>query len=114
MLPLTALLSTSTLLSMTTFSAETLPQMSGRTVIVTGANSGIGRVAAGALAGAGARVILAVRNTSKGQAAAASMPGETEVRQLDLADLSSVRAFAAGWEGDIDLLINNAGVMVPP
>jgi NAD(P)-dependent dehydrogenase (short-subunit alcohol dehydrogenase family) len=88
--------------------------MSGRTVIVTGANSGIGRSAAGALAGAGARVILAVRNTSKGEAAAASMRGETEVRQLDLADLASVRAFAAEWDGDIDLLINNAGVMVPP
>ena len=42
------------------------------------------------------------------------MPGATEVRALDLADLASVRAFAEGWEGDVDLLINNAGVMVPP
>jgi NAD(P)-dependent dehydrogenase (short-subunit alcohol dehydrogenase family) len=55
-----------------------------------------------------------VRNTDKGQTAAAAMPGETEVRRLDLASLASVREFAAAWEGDIDLLINNAGVMVPP
>jgi NAD(P)-dependent dehydrogenase (short-subunit alcohol dehydrogenase family) len=91
-----------------------MPDMTGRNVIVTGANSGIGRAAAHALAGAGARVILAVRNTDNGRAAAANMPGETEVRQLDLASLASVREFAAGWEGQIDLLINNAGVMVPP
>ena len=91
-----------------------IPDMTGQNVIVTGANSGIGRAAADALAGAGARVILAVRNTDKGRAAAASMPGETDVRRLDLASLASIREFAAGWEGEIDLLINNAGVMVPP
>ncbi len=88
--------------------------MAGRNAIVTGANSGIGRAAARALAGAGAHVVLAVRNTDKGEAAASAMPGETEVRRLDLASLASVREFAAGWEGEIDLLINNAGVMVPP
>jgi NAD(P)-dependent dehydrogenase (short-subunit alcohol dehydrogenase family) len=99
---------------MTTFSSASPPDLSGRTVIVTGANSGIGRAAAGALASAGARVVLAVRNTAKGRDAAASMPGTTEVRELDLARLASVRAFAADWEGDIDLLINNAGVMAPP
>jgi NAD(P)-dependent dehydrogenase (short-subunit alcohol dehydrogenase family) len=88
--------------------------MTGRVVVITGANSGIGRGAANKLAGAGARVVLAVRNTDKGQAAAATMPGETEVRRLDLASLASVREFAAGWDGEIDLLINNAGVMVPP
>jgi NAD(P)-dependent dehydrogenase (short-subunit alcohol dehydrogenase family) len=88
--------------------------MTGRNVIITGANSGIGRAAARALAGAGARVVLAVRDSDKGQAAAATMPGETEVRRLDLASLASVREFAAAWEGEIDLLINNAGVMVPP
>ncbi len=83
-------------------------------MIVTGANSGIGRAAARALAGAGARVVLAVRDLEKGRAAGETMPGQTEVRALDLAQLASVREFAAGWEGDIDLLINNAGVMVPP
>ncbi|MCW3057576.1 MAG: short-chain dehydrogenase/reductase [Solirubrobacterales bacterium] len=88
--------------------------MTGRSVIVTGANSGIGRAAAGAFAGAGARVVLAVRDLEKGRAAAAAMPGEPEVRRLDLASLASVREFAAAWEGDIDLLINNAGVMAPP
>ena len=65
--------------------------MTGRTAIVTGANSGIGRAAARALAGAGGRVVLAVRDTDKGEAAAATMPGETEVRRLDLADLASIR-----------------------
>jgi NAD(P)-dependent dehydrogenase (short-subunit alcohol dehydrogenase family) len=88
--------------------------MTGRSVIVTGANSGIGRAAARALADAGARVILAVRDTGKGDTAAATMRGGPEVRRLDLASLASVREFAAGWEGDIDLLINNAGVMAPP
>jgi NAD(P)-dependent dehydrogenase (short-subunit alcohol dehydrogenase family) len=88
--------------------------MTGRSAIVTGANSGIGCAAARALAAAGARVILAVRDTGKGHAAAASMAGATEVRRLDLASLASVREFAAAWEGEIDLLINNAGVMAPP
>jgi NAD(P)-dependent dehydrogenase (short-subunit alcohol dehydrogenase family) len=91
-----------------------IPDMTGRSVIVTGANSGIGRAAASAFAGAGARVVLAVRDTAKGQDAAATMPGETEVRRLDLASLASVREFAAEWDGDLDLLINNAGVMAPP
>jgi NAD(P)-dependent dehydrogenase (short-subunit alcohol dehydrogenase family) len=99
---------------MTTSSSTSLPDLTGRNVIVTGANSGIGSAAASALAGAGARVVLAVRNTDKGRAAAAAMPGQTEVRQLDLASLSSVRDFAAAWDGDIDLLVNNAGVMAPP
>jgi NAD(P)-dependent dehydrogenase (short-subunit alcohol dehydrogenase family) len=88
--------------------------MSDRTVIITGANSGIGRAAARALAAAGARVVLAVRNTDKGQAAAAAIPGSTEVRRLDLASLDSIRELASAWEGEIDLLINNAGVMIPP
>jgi NAD(P)-dependent dehydrogenase (short-subunit alcohol dehydrogenase family) len=99
---------------MTTFTTEDIPDMTSRTVIITGANSGIGRAAANALAAAGARVVLAVRNLEKGRAAAGSMPGETEVRELDLAQLESVREFASAWEGEIDLLVNNAGVMVPP
>jgi NAD(P)-dependent dehydrogenase (short-subunit alcohol dehydrogenase family) len=99
---------------MSTFTTAALPDMTGRSVIVTGANSGIGRGAARALAGAGARVVLAVRDLDKGRAAAAAMSGETEVSKLDLANLASVREFAAAWDGEIDLLINNAGVMVPP
>jgi NAD(P)-dependent dehydrogenase (short-subunit alcohol dehydrogenase family) len=54
-----------------------------------------------------------VRDTAKGAAAAAEMPG-AEVRRLDLASLASIREFAASWDGEIDLLINNAGVMAPP
>ena len=99
---------------MPSFTTADLPDMTGRSVIVTGANSGIGRAAAHALADAGARVVLAVRNLDKGRAAAATMPGHPEVRALDLASLASVRDFAAAWDGEIDLLINNAGVMVPP
>jgi len=96
------------------FSTADVPDLPGRRVIVTGANSGIGLVTAQILASAGADVTLAVRNTEKGAAAAAGMPGQPEVRELDLANLASVREFAAAWEGDIDLLINNAGVMIPP
>ncbi len=89
--------------------------MTGKTAIVTGSNSGIGRAAASALAAAGADVVLAVRATDKGEQAAATMSGRTEVRRLDLSSLESVREFAAGWDGgEVDLLINNAGVMVPP
>jgi NAD(P)-dependent dehydrogenase (short-subunit alcohol dehydrogenase family) len=99
---------------MTTFSTQDIPSLTGRTVIVTGANSGIGRAAATALAAAGARVVLAVRNIDKGQAAAGQMPGTTEVRPLDLASLASIREFSAGWDEPIDILINNAGIMIPP
>jgi NAD(P)-dependent dehydrogenase (short-subunit alcohol dehydrogenase family) len=98
----------------TSWSTSDIPDQTGRTAIITGANSGIGRGAARALAAKGARVVLAVRDTSKGQAAAAQLPGQVEVRKLDLADLSSVREFASAWDGPVDLLINNAGVMIPP
>jgi NAD(P)-dependent dehydrogenase (short-subunit alcohol dehydrogenase family) len=92
-----------------------LPDLSGRTALVTGANSGIGRAAAAALVRAGAHVVLAVRDPERGRGAAAAIGGSTEVRRLDLADLSSVRAFADEWGGrPLDLLINNAGVMMLP
>ncbi|WP_240274577.1 oxidoreductase [Mycobacterium ulcerans] len=102
---------------MADWTAADLPSFTGRTVIVTGANSGLGAVTARELARHGARVILAVRNTSKGEAAAQQMTGPNagpvEVRRLDLQDLSSVREFAAGVDKS-DLLINNAGIMATP
>jgi NAD(P)-dependent dehydrogenase (short-subunit alcohol dehydrogenase family) len=91
-----------------------IPDQRGRTVVVTGANSGLGRATAAALAQSGAHVVLAVRDTERGQRAAAGMAGSTEVRSLDLADLASVRAFAQAWEGSLDVLVNNAGVMAVP
>jgi NAD(P)-dependent dehydrogenase (short-subunit alcohol dehydrogenase family) len=96
------------------WTAADLPRQDGRTFVVTGANSGIGLAAARELGRAGARVVLAVRNTEKGERAAASIQGQTQVRRLDLSDLSSVRAFADTWEGDLDVLINNAGIMAVP
>ena len=95
-------------------SPSQIPDQSGRTAIVTGANSGIGAATARALAARGAHVVLAVRDPARGETAAATMEGDTEVRVLDLGSLRSIRAFAAGWAGPIDLLINNAGVMMPP
>ena len=91
-----------------------MADQSGRRVVVTGSNSGIGRVAAAELARHGAEVTLAVRDEAKGREAAATMSGHVEVRRLDLTDLSSVRAFAEGWDGSLDVLIDNAGVMATP
>jgi NAD(P)-dependent dehydrogenase (short-subunit alcohol dehydrogenase family) len=96
------------------WTAADLPRLDGQTFLVTGANSGIGLSAARELGGAGGRVVLAVRDPDRGEQAAATIPGDREVRRLDLADLSSVRAFADSWDGEIDVLINNAGVMAPP
>jgi NAD(P)-dependent dehydrogenase (short-subunit alcohol dehydrogenase family) len=91
-----------------------LPDQHGRTAIVTGGNSGLGAVTVRELARAGARVLLACRDTAKGAAVAAAVEGDVEVRPLDLADLASVRAFAAGVQEPVDVLVNNAGVMAPP
>ena len=102
------------------WSTEDIPDQSGRTAVVTGANSGLGRVAARELARRGARVIMAVRSTDKGDAALEEIRGEVpqaelEVRPLDLSSLESTRAFAAGFgEDGLDLLINNAGIMMTP
>ncbi|MCV7103272.1 oxidoreductase [Mycobacterium palustre] len=98
---------------MTTWTAADLPSFAGRTVIITGANSGLGAVTARELAAKGAQIIMAVRNTGKGEAAARHMSGDVEVRQLDLQDLSSVRRFADGVDR-ADVLINNAGIMAAP
>lgn len=96
------------------WTAADLPAMTGRTVVVTGASSGLGLITARQLASAGARVVLAVRDEARGHSAAATMPGTTEVRQLDLSSQASVRAFAAAWTGPLDILINNAGIMQVP
>ncbi|MCL8024988.1 SDR family NAD(P)-dependent oxidoreductase [Nocardioides bruguierae] len=94
----------------------TLPDLTGSTYVVTGANSGLGLETTRALVGAGAHVVLAVRDTERGRQAAASVtgPGSTQVRALDLADLSSVHAFADAWDGPIAGLACNAGIMMVP
>jgi NAD(P)-dependent dehydrogenase (short-subunit alcohol dehydrogenase family) len=90
-----------------------VPRQDGRRFVVTGASSGIGLETAKALAAAGASVVLAVRNPDKGRAAAEQMTGDVEVQQLDVADLTSVRAFADAT-GPLDVLVNNAGVLGLP
>lgn len=96
------------------WTARNIPDQSGRTVVVTGANSGLGLSTSRELAKAGARVILAVRRVDQGEAAAAQMAGHTEVRQLDLADLDSVQRFTDDLTGQIDVVIANAGIMAVP
>ena len=96
------------------FTARDLPDLTGRRAVVTGANVGIGFHTAKALAEHGAQVVLACRNTAAAEAAAARMPGTTQVEELDLASLKSVRAFAQRYDGPLDLLVDNAGVMRPP
>src|SRR5512132_2937141 len=99
-----------------------VPDQTGRLAVVTGANSGTGKEAAKRLAAAGAHVVLAVRTPAKGEQARdeilAAHPGaRLEVRRIDLADLASVRDFADALLADgtpVDLLLNNAGVMMPP
>ncbi len=106
----------------TQWTTADIPDQTGRSFVVTGANSGLGREATKALAACGAHVIMAVRNQVKGKQARdellADQPGaHLEVRALDLIDLASVRAFADGLHSDgkaVDVLINNAGVMMPP
>ncbi|MEV6274131.1 oxidoreductase [Nocardia sp. NPDC051832] len=90
-----------------------IPDQTGRRFIVTGANSGLGAAAAKALAGAGGEVILACRNLEKAEKVAAEIGARAEARKLDLADLASVREFAASVDR-VDVLMNNAGVMAIP
>jgi len=107
---------------MTDWTFDSIPPQTGRTAIVTGANTGIGYETALALARKGAHVTLACRDLQKAEAAveriASERPaGSVRARQLDLSDLESVRRFSEGFAAEheqLDLLIANAGVMVPP
>jgi len=99
---------------MTRWTAADVPDQHGRTVIVTGANRGLGMEVTRVLAEAGAKVIMACRDLNKARAMADAIGGNTQARALDLADLSSVSAFADGLDGDVHVLINNAGVMAVP
>jgi NAD(P)-dependent dehydrogenase (short-subunit alcohol dehydrogenase family) len=113
---------------MSDWSESDVPDCTGRTVVVTGANSGIGREATRALAARGATVVMACRSVDRGETAAeaiaaeigregTSTPGKLDVRECDLADLDSVRKFAASVREDVDALdalCNNAGVMAVP
>jgi NAD(P)-dependent dehydrogenase (short-subunit alcohol dehydrogenase family) len=96
------------------WTTDNMDPQDGRTFVITGANSGIGLEAARALGAAGAHVVVACRDTAKGEHAVAELDGDFDVRRLDLADLASVRGFASDLEGDVDVLINNAGVMAVP
>lgn len=90
---------------------DRLGDLTGTRIIVTGATNGVGLGTARALAHAGAHVILAVRNTELGAQRSAEIGGSTEVVELDLADLSSVQTFPDRLDGDVDILINNAGAL---
>jgi NAD(P)-dependent dehydrogenase (short-subunit alcohol dehydrogenase family) len=88
--------------------------LTGKRVIVTGGASGIGVETARALAGTGAEVTIAVRDTQAGKQTAADIDGDVRVAPLDLADPASVAAFVEAWNGPLHVLVNNAGVMALP
>jgi NAD(P)-dependent dehydrogenase (short-subunit alcohol dehydrogenase family) len=104
------------------WNVQDIPDQSGRTAVVTGANSGLGLVTTRELARAGASVVMACRNLDKGHAAVdqvrAAVPGaQVQLEELDLGSLASVRGFAERFRASrdgLDLLINNAGVMAAP
>ena len=104
------------------WTSDDVPGQRGRLAVVTGANTGLGFETARVLAARGASVVLAVRDTDKGKAAAARIAGtapgaNVTVQPLDLTCLDSIRAAAGELRARhprIDLLINNAGVMFPP
>jgi NAD(P)-dependent dehydrogenase (short-subunit alcohol dehydrogenase family) len=107
---------------MSRWTTADLPDLHAKTAVVTGANSGLGYQTALALAGAGATVVLACRNQAKGEEALSRVrethpASRAELASLDLADLSSVRAFASAFaetHDGLDILVNNAGVMAIP
>ncbi|SDS81480.1 SDR family NAD(P)-dependent oxidoreductase [Actinoplanes derwentensis] len=99
---------------MSNWTAAQLPALTGTTVVITGATGGIGLVTARELARAGATVVLAARNVDKAHRAVSGLRGDFVIQHLDVADLDSVRTFAASYSGPVDILINNAGVMDIP
>ncbi|MGJ6126482.1 SDR family NAD(P)-dependent oxidoreductase [Mycolicibacterium sp. Y3] len=102
---------------MPNWTAANIPDQTGRTAVVTGANTGLGYETATALAAKGAHVVLAVRDLDKGRTAAERIGGDVVVQRLDLGSLASVQEAADELKSTydtIDLLINNAGVMTPP
>ena len=107
--------------AMAKWTTDEIPDQTGKVAVVTGANSGLGLITARELAGAGATVIVAARdgkaNSALGAIVGAVPEASVEPRELDLADLESVAAFAervASEHPRVDLLVNNAGVMMPP
>ena len=99
--------------------ARAIQDLSGKTVVITGSNSGLGLASSHALAAKGAHVIMTARDEQRGWAAKATIehaiPGASvEVRRLDTSSLDSVRAFAQEFSGPLDILINNAGIMAIP
>ena len=88
-----------------------LGDLTGKRIIVTGATNGVGLGTARALTRAGAHVVMAVRNTELGAQRAKEIGGSTSIAKIDLADLASVRAFADALDDDVDILINNAGML---
>ncbi|NVN53106.1 SDR family NAD(P)-dependent oxidoreductase [Mycolicibacterium hippocampi] len=102
---------------MTDWTTAHIPDQTGRTAVITGANTGLGFETAKALAAKGATVVIAVRDTDKGAKAASQMTGDVQVQELDLTSLDSIGAAADALKSrfdTIDLLINNAGVMTTP
>jgi NAD(P)-dependent dehydrogenase (short-subunit alcohol dehydrogenase family) len=108
--------------AMARWTAKDIPDQTGRVVVITGANSGLGYITARELASRGARVALACRSEVRGREAVARLVAEVpdaaiELRSLDMADLASIRRFADGVQASypaLDLLVNNAGVMAIP
>ena len=92
---------------------DNISDQSGRTFVITGANGGLGTQTTKVLAGKGATVIMACRNTESAQRVADRLDGDIRVSSLDLADLASIRAFAERT-GEFEVLINNAGLMNIP
>lgn len=105
---------------MASWNQDQMPDLSGKTVVVTGANSGIGLAAVEALAAKGARVIMAVRNPQRGEYAkttvqSKSANSQVELATLDLASFESIEEFSLQFGSQpLDILINNAGVMAIP